>query len=320
MSYWIVDGQQLTDEQYEELELQKRLEKQKIQEESDRLSRQLSQAYAALKDHLARNPDVSQKITDERALEQQIYYNLRQNLHRADAAPRCVWIHEGGTVCKSPRLKNDIHCYAHYQMRHAKSEKLWLPALTDANAIQLAVMLVQRALIDGEISEKMAGLLLYSIQIAAANVGKTTFGQANDEMVTEIRPEDDVMAEHKERMEKLKRIEEAKTLPVIKTEDTDGKAGEQGLPRMDADERGPEKQNLPLINTDLRSGDRVIGASGDRINTEETDLRAREQGLPRINTDETDKDGGLGKILPQPVGGEVYANRGQTAEVHANLG
>jgi hypothetical protein len=291
MSYWIVDGQQLTEEQYEELELQKRLEKQRIQEESDRLSRQLSQAYAALKEHLGRHPDVSQKITDERALEQQIYYNLRQNLHRADAAPRCVWIHEGGTVCKSPRLKNDIHCYAHYQMRHAKSEKLWLPALTDANAIQLAVMLVQRALIDGEISEKMAGLLLYSIQIAAANVGKTTFGQANEEMVTEIRPEDDVMAEHKERMEKLKQIEEAKTLPVIKTEETD-----------------------------LRSGDRVIGASGDRINTEETDLRAREQGLPRINTDETDKDGGLGKILPQPVGGEVYANRGQTSEVHANLG
>jgi hypothetical protein len=291
MSYWIVDGQQLTDEQYEELQLQKRLEKQRIQEESDRLSRQLSQAYAALKEHLGRHPDVSQKITDERALEQQIYYNLRQNLHRADAAPRCVWIHEGGTVCKSPRLKNDIHCYAHYQMRHAKSEKLWLPALTDANAIQLAVMLVQRALIDGEISEKMAGLLLYSIQIAAANVGKTTFGQANEEMVTEIRPEDDVMAEHKERMEKLKRIEEAKTLPRINTEETD-----------------------------LRSGDRVIGASGDRINTEETDLRAREQGLPRINTDETDKDGGLGKILPQPVGGEVYANRGQTAEVHANLG
>jgi hypothetical protein len=291
MTYWIVDGQKLTDEQYEELQLQKRLEKQRIQEESDRLSRQLSQAYAALKEHLGRHPDVSQKITDERALEQQIYYNLRQNLHRADAAPRCVWIHEGGTVCKSPRLKNDIHCYAHYQMRHAKSEKLWLPALTDANAIQLAVMLVQRALIDGEISEKMAGLLLYSIQIAAANVGKTTFGQANEEMVTEIRPEDDVMAEHKERMEKLKRIEEAKTLPRINTEDTD-----------------------------LRSGDRVIGASGDRINTEETDLRAREQGLPRINTDETDKDGGLGKILPQPVGGEVYANRGQTAEVHANLG
>src|SRR6266853_2626813 len=286
MSYWIVDGQKLNNEQYEEWELQKRLEKQRVQEESDRLSRQLSQAYAALKEHLGRYPDVGQKITDERALEQQIYYNLRQNLHRADAAPRCVWIHEDGTVCKSPRMKNDIHCYAHYQMRHARSEKLWLPALTDANAVQLAVMLVQRAMIDGDISEKMAGLLLYSIQIAAANVGKTTFGQANEEMVTEIQPEDDVMAEHKEQMEKLKRIEEATTLPRINTEDTDLKTGEKTLPRMNTDDRGSEKQNLPLINT------------------EDTDPKTGEQTLPRINTDETDKDGELGKILPQPVSGE----------------
>jgi hypothetical protein len=286
MGYWIVDGQKLTNEQYEELERQKRLEKQRIQEESDRLSRQLSQAYAALKEHLERNPNVSQKITDERALEQQIYYNLRQNLHRADAAPRCVWIHEGGTVCKSPRMKNDIHCYAHYQMRHARSEKLWLPALTDANAIQLAVMLVQRALIDGEISEKMAGLLLYSIQIAAANVGKTTFGQANEEMVTEIGDEDEVMAAHQEQMEKLKRIEKAKTLPAEDTEKRSGdrKTGEQSLPRMDADERGSEPAGLLLMNTN-----------------------------------DTDKDGELGKMLPQSVG-EVYANRDQNSEVHANLG
>ena len=157
MSYWIVDGQKLTNKQYEELERQKELEKQKIQEESERLSRQLSQAYAALKEHLERNPEVSQKVTDEHELEQQIYYKLRQNLHQADAAPRCGWIREDGTVCKSPRMKKDIYCYAHCQMRDARPETFWLPALTDANAIQMAVMLVQRALIDDEISEKKAG-------------------------------------------------------------------------------------------------------------------------------------------------------------------
>jgi hypothetical protein len=283
MSYWIVDGQKLTNEQYEEWERQKRLKKQRIQEESERLSRQLSEAYAALKEHLERNPDVGQKISDERALEQQIYCNLRQNLQRADAAPRCVWVREDGTVCKSPRMKNDIHCYAHYQMRHARAENLWLPALTDANAIQMAVMMVQRALIDDEISEKKAGLLLYSIQIAAANVHKTTFGQTDEEMVTEVRPEDDVMAAHKEKMEKLKQMEEAKNLPLIATENADLKE-EQGLPRMDADERGPE-ENLPLIAAD-----------------------------------NTDLSGEVGKILPQAVGAEVYANRGQIAETHANLG
>jgi hypothetical protein len=309
MSYWIVDGKKLTNEQYEELERQKRLEKQRIQEESERLSRQLSAAYAALKEHLERNPDAGQKITDERALEQQIYYNLRQNLQRADAAPRCVWIREDGTVCKSPRIKNDIHCYAHYQMRHARAENLWLPALTDANAIQMAVMMVQRALIDDEISEKKAGLLLYSIQIAAANVGKTTFGQADGEMVREIRLEDDVMAAHKEQMEKLKRMEEAlSSQPSAVSENlftakdaTDAKEN-RGLPRMDADERGSEGKNLPVIHT------------------ENTDLRAGEQTLPGINTDETDKDREPGRILPQSLGAEVYANRGPIVETHANLG
>ena len=286
MSYWIVDGQRLTNEQYEELERQKELEKEKIQEESERLSRQLSQAYAALKEHLERNADVSQEITDEEEVEQQIYYNLRQNLQRADAAPRCVFVREDGTVCRSPRMKNDIHCYAHYQMRHARAENLWLPALTDANAIQMAVMMVQRALIDDEISEKKAGLLLYSIQIAATNADKTTFGESDEEMVTEIRPEKEVMDAHRERMEARKRIEKAKTLPLIKTEEADLKSGEQGLPRMGADERGPEEKNLPLIHT------------------EDTD------------------QAGVGKVLPQSVGSgpEVYANRGQTSEVHANLG
>jgi hypothetical protein len=61
---------------------------------------------------------------------------------------------------------------------------------------------------------------------------------------------------------------------------------------MDADERGSEKQNLPLINA------------------EDTDLKTGEQGLPLINTDSTDLNGGIGKILPQSVGSglEGYAS------------
>jgi hypothetical protein len=178
MSYWIIDGRQMSNEEYEELERQKKLEKQRAQEEAERLSRQLGAAYAALKEHLRQNPSEGQQITDERALDQEVYWNLKRNLQRADKAPRCVWVREDGTVCKSPRIKNDVHCYAHYQMRQARAEKLLLPALTDANAILMAVMRVQKAMIDDEISEKKAGLLLYSIQIAATSIGKTTFGQA----------------------------------------------------------------------------------------------------------------------------------------------
>jgi hypothetical protein len=294
MTYWMVDGRQLTDEQYNELQRQKRLEKQKIQEESNRLSRQLGAAYAALKEHLRRNEGTSQQVTDDRAQDQHIYQKLRQNLERADEAPRCGTVREDGTWCRSPRLKNSVHCYAHYRMKEAQAATLQLAAVEDANAIQMAIMQVQKWLIDDEISEKKAGLLLYSLQLAATNVGKTTFGQAKDEdLADEVGEVEEVIQMERQRVEDEKRLEEIrKTLPMINANDTDRKTGEQDSPRMNADEHG--------------SG---IG----------------EQGLPLMSTEDTDQDG-LGKILPQSAGAngsaggaEAYANRGPISEVHANL-
>ena len=254
MGYWIIDGRKMTDEEYNELQRQKRLEKQKIQEESNRLSRQLSAAYAALKEHLRRNEGTSQQVTDDRAQDQHIYQKLRQNLERADEAPRCGTGREDGTWCRSPRLKNSVHCYAHYRMKEAQAKKLQLAAVADANAIQMAIMQVQKWLIDDEISEKKAGLLLYSLQLAATNVGKTTFGQAKDEdLADEVGEVEEVIQMERQRVEDEKRLEE-----IRKT-----------LPMMTTDERG--------------SG---IGESGHR----------------EIGTS------------------EVYANRGPSAEVHANLG
>jgi len=220
---------------------------------------------------------------------------LQQNLERADEAPRCAAIKGDGTLCGSPKMNDHIYCFAHRQMMKARAKSLWLPPLEDANAIQMAVMIVQRALIDGEISEKTAGLLLYSIQIAATNVHKTTFGQARDEdMVTEMGDEAEMIREHEEEMKR-----KGKSSPLINTEDTDQKTGEQGLLRMDADERGPGPEML-------------MGAEDvDDFDDDELD-----EDFEDIVVDE-----GPGKILPQPVGGaEVYANQDQIAEVHANLG
>jgi len=146
----------------------------------------------------------------------------------------------------------------------------------------MAVMLVQKALIDDEISEKKAGLLLYSIQLAATNVDKTTFGESDDEMVTEAENENDVMDANRKQLEARKRIEKVKTLPLMNTDDTNLKTAEKTSLR---------------INTD--------GGS--------------ERTSPRINTDETDQERLLEKIPPQTVS-EVYANRGPGGEVHANLG
>ena len=209
MGYWIVDGRKLTNEEYAELQRQKEQEKRRAREEAQRLTKQLGEAYAALKEHLRVNPETSRHITDERALDQQIFQNLRNNLEQANHAPRCSAIKADGTGCGSPKMNNHIYCYAHSKMLEARAEKLALPRLEDANAIQMAVMLVQRALIDDEISEKKAGLLLYSLQIAATNVEKTTFGQAADEdMVTETMKEDAAIRHHAESVERRKKLEE----------------------------------------------------------------------------------------------------------------
>jgi hypothetical protein len=149
----------------------------------------------------------------------------------------------------------------------------------------MAVMLVQRALIDDEISEKKAGLLLYSIQIAAANVHKTTFGQAQDEdMTTEMGDEAEMIREHEEEMKRKR-----KSSPLINAEDTDQKTREQGLPRMDADERGSGPEML-------------MGAEEvDDFDDDELDE----------DFEDTEVDEGPRKMLPQPVGAlEGYAKLG----------
>jgi len=134
---------------------------------------------------------------------------------------------------------------------------------------------VQRALIDDEISEKKAGLLLYSLQIAAANVAKTTFGQAaREDMVTEIEEEEAAL----ERLEQQREKQKSKTLPLIHTDNTD-KAGE-------------EKQNIPRISADEHG----LGLGG-----------------LQIRANHNDQTGDYGRILPEAAGGssnEIPANMG----------
>jgi hypothetical protein len=238
MGYWIVDGRKLTDEEYAELQKREELKRQRVEEETTQLARDLGEAYTALKEHLRAHADTDRRVTSERSLDQEIYQKLWHNLERANKAPRCSAIKEDGTRCGAPKMKTGLYCYAHVQMAEARAEKLALPALEDANAIQMAVMLVQKALIDDEISEKKAGLLLYSIQIAAANVGKTTFGKAPDEeMVTDCVTEDEGTELYTRSQEKGKTIEAIrqgrdKNGPSLPSEDTElMKAGAKILPQ-----------------------------------------------------------------------------------------
>jgi hypothetical protein len=191
--YEMPDGSRLTQEQFNDYRAKKidaeiAAERQ-AQDESARLVAELSEAYKACTGFMKSHPKLVRKVGGEEAQENDLYLKLRQNLERADSAPRCEKVHEDGTVCGCPQMKGYRYCYAHERMLQVRPRKLALPPLEDANAIQLAIMMVQKALIDDEISEKKAGLLLYSIQIAAGNVKNTTFADTDKEVVTEMPEE-----------------------------------------------------------------------------------------------------------------------------------
>ncbi len=277
MGYWIVNGKQMTDAEREEHLKQEREAKQRVQREQAALVKKLGETYEALTSLMQQHPEVDREVTDKAAMDEKIYEKLRRNLELADEAPRCRWVRQDGTGCGSPQVKKHIYCFAHKQMMEARALALRLPPPEDANAIHMSIMQVQKALIDGQISAKTAGLLLYSLQLAMTNVGQTTFGQAaDDEMVTEIVDEEEALRE-----EAVSSQRSAISQNLLTAKDAEDAKEEKGLPVICADD------------TDPRSGDRGIGASGDRKSKTETNVTADESGLgtglPLIHSDNTDR-------------------------------
>ncbi len=192
----------------------------------------LAQTYEELTRLLERNPGVKRQITQGAAKEDKAYQKLKQRLKMADMAPRCQWVRQDGTSCGSPQMKQHIYCFAHIQMAEARDLMLRLPPPEDANAIQVGLMRIQKAVIEDTISMKKAGLLLYSMQLALTNVGQTTFGQAKDEeMVRETVDEEEAFSENQR---------------PLTTKDTKDTEEEKSLPRMDADERGLGERREPV--------------------------------------------------------------------------
>ena len=112
--------------------------------------------------------------------------------------PTCQHIKTHGAMCESPALKGSRFCYFHHRdlqrqsnFRQAREvttsrrkghfteddlsaeilESLQLPLFEDANAIQVALSNLARAIAGNHIAERRAALLLYSLQIAVCNVG-----------------------------------------------------------------------------------------------------------------------------------------------------
>jgi len=93
--------------------------------------------------------------------------------------PRCQHIKMNGTQCGSPALRNRRLCFFHDRIRREQARiaadvsaqrRFDLPLLEDANSVQVALMKVIQMLGAGNLDHKTAGLMLYALQTASANL------------------------------------------------------------------------------------------------------------------------------------------------------
>ena len=238
---WIVKGKELSQEEYEEYRRQQAEEKERTEDEIQRRINEVGEAFRACREFIEQHPEVHYNVKDAQAREHQLYQKLRQNLERADTAPRCEKVREDGTVCGSPQMKGYRYCYAHERMLQMRSGRLELPPLEDANAVQMAIMRVQKALIDDEISEKKAGLLLYSLQMASSNLKHTTFTDSKKEVVREM-PEAAVSTQHSA-------LSKGNNLPRINADERGLKPTVGTQQSAFSQKRLPKMPRLPEINT-----------------------------------------------------------------------
>jgi hypothetical protein len=217
---------------------------------AEALVRRIGETCDELEKLAAENPELVGRVTRGAEEHKDAYLRLKARLELAEAAPRCRWVRQDGTSCGSPQMKKHIYCFAHRQMMEARALALSLPAPEDANAIQVGLMRIQKALIDDTISTKKAGLLLYSMQLALQNVGQTTFGQAKtEELVRETVDEEEAISTQHSAFSQDKTFE---------TQRNGRSGGEEGLPQIHG-----EPGQVNADDADRRSGDPVIAR--DRV-------------------------------------------------------
>jgi len=102
---------------------------------------------------------------------------------------RCQHIKVNGTQCGSPAMRRHRFCFYHHhhhaeriefnadRARAARRRKITidLPVLEDAESIQVSLTQIMRLIISGQIDPKTAGLLLYALQTASANLSRAKF-------------------------------------------------------------------------------------------------------------------------------------------------
>ena len=93
-------------------------------------------------------------------------------LERAGRAPRCEYKYTDGRGCKSPQVKGERWCHGHAKMMSYRPEKLEILPMEDEQAVMVNLYRVTQSLLAGRITEKTAGLILWSAAMVAAGLNR----------------------------------------------------------------------------------------------------------------------------------------------------
>jgi hypothetical protein len=119
---------------------------------------------------------------------------------------QCAHVRADGSFCRSAAMRQDRFCYFHRRdrarrenLRQARQSKLSFgrntveylddeilesfdfPVLEDANAIQVCLTILLRAIASGHVPNRRAGQLLYTLQLATHNLKSVSLTAAPEE-------------------------------------------------------------------------------------------------------------------------------------------
>jgi hypothetical protein len=156
-------------------EQEEELKEQWPSTEAARLFTQLGETFTACQKLLEQNPAIEAAVKLADGERHDVFTMLRDNLEKANRAPRCEYPRSSGQLCRAPKVRGQKYCCMHLAMEAARPTKFSLPALDDANSIQVALNKTAQGLVDGTLDERVATKLAYVLQVAMSNVSKVNF-------------------------------------------------------------------------------------------------------------------------------------------------
>jgi hypothetical protein len=178
--------------------------------EAAQLFTQLGETFTACQKLLERQPGILQVAKLADGERHDVFTMLRDNLEKANRAPRCEYPRSGGRPCRAPKVRGQKYCNMHLAMEAARPTKFSLPALDDANSIQVALNKTAQGLVDGTLNEKVATKLAYVLQVAMTNVDKVDFEpeEEEEELDEEIEVDEMEVEEEEEEEDDDDEVEE----------------------------------------------------------------------------------------------------------------